>query len=270
MSAPERLVPILAAVAERSRVRRAALPIEALRRDVTPAPERRRAFLDALSQPGLSFIAECKRKAPSTGQLSEEVDLTARIRAYAEGGARALSILTEEDHFQGSLADLGAAPEVTLPRIRKDFVLDEGMLLEAQLAGASAVLLLACCLDDVQLGELRAQARELGLAVLLEVHDEAELERAVPLAPEALGVNARDLRTFEIDLAVTERLLPRVPDGMLRVAESGLHDLDDLARVARAGADAALVGTALMRSADPAATLRSWSAALLEQEEPRG
>jgi len=270
MSAPERLQPILAAVTERARLRRAARPLAELRRDVELAPERRQAFVDALAAPGLSFIAECKRKAPSTGQLSEEVDLAARIRAYSEGGARALSILTEEDHFQGSLADLGAAPEVALPRIRKDFILDEAMLVEAQLAGASAVLLLACCLDDAQLAELRAQASELGLAVLLEVHDEQELERAVPLAPDALGVNARDLRTFEIDLAVTERLLPQVPVGPLRVAESGLHDLDDLRRVTAAGADAALVGTALMRSGDPAATLRSWTAALAQLEEPRG
>jgi len=258
----ERLQPILAAVAERARSRRAHRPLEVLRADLEVDPRRRARFVDALASEPLSFIAECKRRAPSAGELSTELDLAQRVRAYAAGGAAALSILTEEDHFSGSLADLAAAPEITLPRLRKDFLLDEAMVLEAQLAGASAVLLIAAALEDGLLAELRAVAREVGLGVLIEVHDEAELERAAPLEPEALGVNARDLTTFAIDLAVTERLLPRIPDGPLRVAESGLHTIEDLRRVRAAGADAALVGTALMKSPNPTTTLEAWRSEL--------
>ncbi|MCL4142100.1 UNVERIFIED_CONTAM: hypothetical protein GTU68_027724 [Idotea baltica] len=132
------------------------------------------------------------------------------------------------------------------------------MLIEAQIAGANAVLLIAACLPLAQLAELREQARDLGLAVLLEVHDEAELEAAIPLNPDALGVNARNLTTFEVDLGQSEQLIPMIPDGVARVAESGMHELRDLVRMQAAGADAVLIGTALMRSSDPAATLRSW------------
>jgi indole-3-glycerol phosphate synthase len=262
MSAGERLRPILAAVAERARLRRAHRSLSDLRAELEVDPRRARAFARALGGPELAFIAECKRRAPSAGLLSTEAGLDERIRTYARGGAAALSILTEADHFDGSLDDLRAAPEVALPRLCKDFLLDEAMLLEAQLAGASAVLLIVAGLEPGQLDQLREVARAAGLGVLIEVHDERELELAAPLAPEALGVNARDLSTFAIDLAVTERLLPLIPAGCLRVAESGLHDVDDLRRVRAAGADAALVGTALMRSADAAATLCEWRRAL--------
>lgn len=258
----ERLKPILAAVAERARERRARASLADLRAELVADETRREAFVRALAGPELAFIAECKRRAPSAGELSDEASLEDRVRTYQRGGAAALSILTEEDHFGGSLADLSAAPEVRLPRLRKDFLLDEAMLLESQLAGASAVLLIVAALDASLLAELRGAAREVGLAVLIEVHDERELELAAPLAPEALGVNARDLTTFEIDLAVSERVLPLMPAGSLRVAESGLHSLADLRRMRAAGADAALVGTALMRSADPARTLGQWRAAL--------
>jgi len=258
----ERLRPILEAVTARSAERRARKSLADLRAELEVEPARRAAFADALSAPGLAFIAECKRRAPSAGELSQEASLDERITAYERGGAAALSILTEEDHFQGSLADLRAAPAVGLPRLRKDFLLDEGMVLEAQLAGASAVLLIAACLEPARLAELREVAREAGLGVLIEVHDAEELELAATHAPEALGVNARDLRSFEVDLGVSLDLLPRMPEGVARVAESGLATLADLERVRAAGADAALVGTALMRSADPEATLRQWREAL--------
>jgi indole-3-glycerol phosphate synthase len=261
-STPSRLIPIMDAVKVRAAERRLARPLESLRQDVDLDPLRGDAFREALKRDGLSIIAECKRRAPSAGELSEEVSLTDRIEAYASGGADALSILTEADHFGGQLADLQAAPHIRLPRLRKDFVLDEAMLIEAQLAGANAVLLIAACLPTKQLGELRQQARELGLAVLLEVHDEAELEEALPCEPDALGVNARNLTTFEIDLGQTERLLPMIPPGVPRVAESGMDSLQDLQRMQKAGADAVLIGTALMRSSDPAATLRAWKGSL--------
>lgn len=238
--------------------------MDVLRREVRPDPCRRRRFLEALAAPGLAFLAECKRRSPSAGPLASarEADLLPRARAYAAGGARALSVLTEEDHFHGSLADLERVAPAGLPRLRKDFLLDEGMILESAAAGADAVLLLACCLADGALAELRVLAGELGLAVLLEVHDARELERALAVEPDCLGVNARDLRSFRVDLAVVEELLPRVPPGPLRVAESGIRGPAELVRVRRAGADAVLVGEALMRSPDPAATLRRWREAL--------
>ena len=257
-----RLAPILEAVRRRAAERRANQSLADLRRELVPDPARRLRFVEALRGPGFAFIAECKRRAPSAGELSTEVDLAARIRSYAKGGAAALSILTEEDHFSGSLADLAAAPEVTIPRLRKDFVLDEGMVLESCAAGADAILLIAACLEPAQLRGLRELAGECGLAVLLEIHEPDELAPAVAAKPEAIGVNARDLTTFEIDLARTEELLPRIPDHFLRVAESGLSTIEDLRRVRRAGADAALVGTSLMRAADPGQLLAEWLEAI--------
>ena len=261
-AAGERLAPIVAAVRARSAERRAEHPLAELRARVAPDPTRGQRFVDALSGPGLAFIAECKRRSPSAGDLSPETDWAARAGAYARGGAAALSVLTERDHFGGALEHLDQVAAAGLPRLCKDFVLDEGMVLEAAAAGAEAVLLLPVILDDARLAELRAAARALGLAALVEVHDERELERALPLAPDALGVNARDLTSFEVDLATVERLLPLVPAGPVRVAESGLRSLDDLRRVRAAGADAALVGGALMRAPDPERRLTEWTEAL--------
>lgn len=257
-----RLDPILRSVAERADERRKLQSVADLRAELQPDPARRARFCAALHSSGLSIIAECKRRSPSVGELSGEVDLESRAAAYAAGGARALSILTEQDHFRGAPADLTAVASAGLPRLRKDFVLDEGMVLESVAMGADAILLLAVCLPDPLLGELRQCAQEAGLAVLLEVHNRAELERALPCAPDALGVNARDLTTFEIDLATVEQLMPLIPPGPAKVAESGIQGANELLRVQRAGADAALIGEALMRAADPAATLRTWSEAL--------
>ncbi len=261
---PDRLRPLVAAVAARAAARRRHQPVAALRRKVRADPGRRRRFLGALGQPGLRVIAECKRRSPVAGLLARNPgeDLLPRARDYARGGAAALSVLTEEDHFLGSLDDLERLTPAGLPRLRKDFLLDEGMVLESALAGCEAVLLLAVCLEDAALAELRVLAGELGLAVLLEVHDETELERALAVAPDCLGVNARDLGSFRVDLGVVERLLPRVPAGLLRVAESGIRGPAELRRVRAAGADAVLVGEALMRSADPAATLQGWREAV--------
>ena len=257
-----RLDPILKSVSERAAARRREHSLSRLRAELTPDPGRRGRFCSALSGGDLSVIAECKRRSPSVGQLSKEVDLASRAAAYAAGGAAALSVLTEQDHFSGSPSDLAAVAGSGLPRLRKDFILDEGMVLESVAMGADAILLLAVCLPDALLGELRQCAAEAGLAVLLEVHDEPELERALPHTPDALGVNARDLKTFHVDLATVEALLPRVPAGIVRVAESGVDGLDALRRVQAAGAHAALVGEALMRSADPALVLEGWREAL--------
>jgi len=258
MTTGTRLDPILASVRARSSERRTQRSITDLRHDVTPDAARRERFVAALRGEGLAFIAECKRRSPSVGTLSSETDLTQRAHEYARGGAAALSILTEQDHFHGSPDDLAAVAGSGLPRLRKDFVLDEGMVLESVGYGADAILLLAVCLPDPLLGELRALAGELGLATLVEVHNEHELERALAIQPDCLGVNARDLTTFEVDLATMERLVPQVPNDIVRVAESGIHSLADAQRARSAGADAALVGEALMRAESPAARLIEW------------
>ncbi len=258
MSIPSRLDPIVASVRSRLEERRARLPFPELRAQVRPDPRRRERFLSALSRPGLSVIAECKRRSPSAGVLSGEMDWSSRAQAYARGGAAALSILTEEDHFGGRLEHLEEVTACGLPRLRKDFVVAESMVHEAASFGADAVLLLPCILEQAELERLFAGARELGLAALVEVHDQRELERALALEPDLVGVNARDLSTFEVDPLVVERLLGAIPSGVVRVAESGIRGLEDLRRVRAAGADAVLVGEALMRSADPERTLRAW------------
>ncbi len=255
---PGRLGPIVHDVARRAAARRAERPLDVLRREVQPQPARRRRFLDALlAGPGPGVIAECKRRSPSAGDLAPGVDLAERAAAYARGGASCLSVLTEEDHFAGSLADLRAVG-TTLPRLRKDFLLDEGMVLESAAAGADAVLLLACVLDDARLAELRVLAGELGLAVLLEVHDEVELDRALAVSPDLLGVNARDLTTFRVDPARAAELLARVPSEVPAVAESGIRSAADVRRAAAAGARALLVGETLMRAVRPDTVLRGW------------
>ncbi len=260
-----RLDPIVADVRKRAAERRRAQPLERLRASVRPDASRRARFVSAFPRGELGVIAEMKRRSPSAGTIGAAGPAYASLaRAYQDGGANAISVLTERDHFGGSLDDLAAVAFTRLPRLRKDFLVDDGMLLESALHGADAVLLLAAILEPPVLRDLRARARDLGLAVLLEVHDERELDLALPLEPELLGVNARDLRTFEVDLATVERLLPLVSggsEGPIRVAESGIRALADVRRVRDAGADAILVGEALVRDADPAATLRSWKAA---------
>ena len=253
-----RLEPILRDVRARLAERRRDLPLPELRRSVRRDDQRRHRFEAALRTGSLAIIAECKRASPSAGRLSAETDWSARAASYARGGAAALSVLTERDHFHGAPEHLAEARASGLPLLRKDFVLDESMVLESAAWGADAILLLPVALEGALLGELFGAAAELGLAVLVEVHDERELERALALAPRLVGVNARDLTTFAVDLATIERLLPRIPASITRIAESGLREERDLVRVREAGADAALVGEALMRASDPAAVLARW------------
>ncbi|MFO1011799.1 MAG: indole-3-glycerol-phosphate synthase [Planctomycetota bacterium] len=265
-----KLAPVVAAVRRRAEERRKALPVAELERRVAdlvrgrdvPTPCER--FLARFAPDELALICELKRRSPSAGELlAEDAHRPhARYRAlaegYAAGGAAAFSVLTERDHFDGGLEDLARVADLGVPMLRKDFVLDRAMVLESALHGASAVLLIAALLDDRELAELRAAAREVELAVLLEVHDEDELERALPHAPELLGVNARDLRTLVTDLGTVERVLPRIPAGVVRVAESGLKTAADLRRVRAAGANAVLVGESLVTSGDALGTLRAW------------
>jgi indole-3-glycerol phosphate synthase len=213
-------------------------------------------FHEALAAPGIGVIAEFKRSSPSAGSLHYAPDLDAIVGAYERGGAVAASILTEEPNFGGSLADLvSARAACALPLLRKDFIVDRYQLLEAREAGADAVLLIVAALSDAELAALSAASAELGLDVLVEVHDENELERAAAHGPEIVGVNNRDLRDFSVDVNRTERLLELMPPGALVVSESGICRAEQLVALQRQGVDAVLVGEALMRSEDPAQAL---------------
>jgi indole-3-glycerol phosphate synthase len=214
-------------------------------------------FRDALAAPGLSIIAEHKRRSPSAGPIGLGVDVGVVAAAYQRGGAAAMSVLTEERNFAGSLDDLRAArAATTIPIIRKDFVVDSYQLAEAVDAGADAVLLIVAALEVARLAELHAEAIELGLDVLVEVHDASELELALGVGPAVLGINNRDLRDFSVDVGRTLALAPLVPDGVIIVSESGLDSPSSLQRLRDAGIHGALIGEVLMRSADPAGALR--------------
>jgi indole-3-glycerol phosphate synthase len=210
----------------------------------------------ALGGAAVAVIAEVKRRSPSAGVIREAADAVGLARLYAEGGAAAVSVLTEGPHFGGSLEDLERVARATgLPTLRKDFIVDPLQLYEARAAGAAAVLLIARALPAVRLAELAELARELGLAALVEVHDATELAAAVAVRPAAIGVNARDLDTLAMDAGLSDQLIPRVPAHLPAVAESGILARRDVERAARAGADAVLVGTAVAAARDPAAAV---------------
>jgi indole-3-glycerol phosphate synthase len=211
-----------------------------------------------LRAPGSSVIAEVKRRSPSKGDLAAITDPAGLARQYAAGGAAAISVLTEERRFGGSLDDLRAVRDaVGIPLLRKDFMVEPYQVLEARAAGADLVLLIVAALDDDALRRLHDQARELGMAVLVEVHDEPEAERAVALGAELVGVNARDLRTLAIDQDVFGRLAPLIPDDRVKVAESGIFGAVDVERHVAEGADAVLVGEALVKDGDPEGAVRA-------------
>ena len=227
-----------------------------LERRAAEAPEPRR-FAPALVGRVVGVIAEVKRRSPSAGAIREDLDPATHAGAYERGGAVAISVLTDQRHFGGTLDDLShVARCVSVPVLRKDFILDELQLYEARAAGASAVLLIVRALAPERLRALAAAARGLGVGVLVEAHSEAELDLALGVEPAAVGVNSRDLGTFAIDLGLGERLLARVPAGVPAIAESGIETRDDVERMASAGADLVLVGTSVARTADPEAAVR--------------
>jgi indole-3-glycerol phosphate synthase len=249
---------ILSETREEVARRRRAVTEDQLRDRVRPPRGGADTLRRALAAPGVGVIAEFKRRSPSAGSLAESPDLHSVLGAYERGGAVAVSVLTEGPNFGGSLEDLLAAREAcALPILRKDFVVDPYQLLEASAAGADAVLLIVAALDPAELASLRRQARELGLDVLVEVHDGAELEVALAAGAELIGINNRDLRDFTVDIDRTERLMGEVPAGVSVVSESGISRPEQIARLRERGVAGVLVGETLMRAGDPAAALRS-------------
>lgn len=247
---------IMPAVRERLDERRGRLPLAELQ--ALEAPSARPSFTSAISVPGVSLIAEVKRASPSKGPIRPDLEVRALVQAYEQAGARAVSVLTEQDHFLGSPDDLWAAvAATTLPVLRKDFIVDAYQVHEARVGGASAVLLIAALLDDGELRDLSGLAVRLDLDVLLEVHDEAELARALAVDCAIIGVNNRDLRTFAVSLETTERLTGLVPSGRLLVSESGIRDHADVVKLASLGVDGVLVGESLLREPDVGAAARA-------------
>lgn len=219
---------------------------------------RRRDFLGALTTRQPAIIAEIKKASPSQGVLSEEFDAASIARAYEKGGAAALSVLTDEKHFHGSLSHLESARgAVGLPVLRKDFTIDAYHVHEAAAHGADAILLIAAILTERQMREFRELAERYRMAALVEVHDEEELKPAIASGARIIGVNNRNLHTFEIDLAVSLRLAEKIPAGVIKVAESGIRSAADVQRLRAAGYQAVLVGEHLMKSGDPAQALRA-------------
>lgn len=212
----------------------------------------RQALVDASSSGDLAVIAEIKRRSPSKGDLFADLDPVALARDYADGGAACLSVLTDVEHFGGSVDDLVAARDAcSLPVLRKDFTVSARDVCDARLMGADCVLLIAAALDDAELRSFLALSREIGLDALVEIHDEPELERAVEAGADLIGVNQRDLVTFAVDTARAVRMAPLMPAGVVRVAESGITGPGDAAVLARAGYHAVLVGEHLVTSGDP-------------------
>jgi len=250
---------ILSRIVERKReeLRDGKLNRSSLEEKAEVAVMRRRPFAGALRRSRPAIIAEIKQASPSKGLLVDNYDPKRIAEQYQDGGAAALSVLTDRDFFHGSLDHLSAARSATsLPVLRKDFTIDEVQVVEAAANGADAILLLAAILTVDQLRRFRELAAQFLLAALVEVHDDDELSKALDSGAAIIGVNNRDLRTFEVTLETSLELAPRIPSNLIRVAESGIHSASDIERLSAAGYDAFLVGERLMRSNDPAAAIK--------------
>jgi indole-3-glycerol phosphate synthase len=256
-STPGVLERILARTRERVFEQRRVFPLERMQRSA-PTPSGRRPFLPAIARPGqINVIAEFKRRSPSRGVIREDLHPMQVAQAYEVGGAAALSVLTEEQFFGGSLEDLKDARAATLlPALRKDFVVDPYQVWEAWYAGADAVLLIVAALEQRALTRLQQRAHDLGLAALVEVHNEEELDRAIDSGARLIGVNNRNLRTLTVDVEASYRLAERIPAGAVGVSESGLQTRADLEQLAAAGYRGFLIGERFMTDSDPASAVR--------------
>lgn len=233
--------------------------------EMTKRVSKPKRFIEALRRETVALIAEVKKASPSKGVLLENFDHRALVRTYAENGAACISVLTDEDFFQGHLEYLvDVKKESELPVLRKDFIIDPYQVVEARVARADAVLLIVAALADSQLAELHSLITELRMAALVEVHDEAELQRALKIDAKLVGINNRDLKTFDVDLETTKKLAELVPDDVTLVAESGLKSAADVALMGQVGAHAVLIGEGLVTAEDTAAAVRTFSS------QPRG
>ena len=255
---PDLLEAIVAATRRIVAVRKALLNSHGWEAEAMKRHPQGQRFVGALAAPDrINIVAECKRRSPSRGVLRKSYDPAAIARRYEQEGAVALSVLTEPTFFDGSLDDLRAVRDaVQLPILRKDFIVDPYQLLEARAAGADAVLLIVAALSDADLSELHRLAQSMQLAVLVEVHDAAELDRAIGAGAEIIGVNNRNLRSLAVDARISEDLAARIPNGVVSVSESGLQSRDDLQRLSAAGYRAFLVGERFMTAGDPGDALR--------------
>lgn len=260
-----RLPDVLARICARTRAdlaaRKAALPAAVLERraaDAGPPRGFAAALARKLDEGSYGLIAEMKRASPSGGLIRQDFSPAAIARSYAAAGAACLSVLTDGPFFQGSLADLEQARDAcTLPVLRKDFMLDPWQVLEARAHGADCILLIMACLSDTDAAGLESEAMALGMDVLVEVHDDGELARALHLRSRLIGINNRNLKTLKTDISTTEQLMPRLPPGTAAVSESGLASRADLDRMARAGARRFLIGESLLRQPDLEAATRA-------------
>jgi indole-3-glycerol phosphate synthase len=257
-ASPDLLGAIVAATRRIVETRSAGVPMEQLEQQAAEAHPEPGRFLRALrARDHLNVIAECKRRSPSRGVLRAHYDAAAIAREYESAGAAAVSVLTEPTFFDGSLDDLAAVRRaVSIPVLRKDFVVDRYQVLEARAAGADAILLIVAALSRDELRELHAAANGAGLDVLVEVHHERELGLAIDAGASIIGVNNRDLRTLEVDLSASERIVAKLPKGVIAVAESGLKTSADLRRLQERGYDAFLIGESLMATPRPGETLK--------------
>jgi indole-3-glycerol phosphate synthase len=251
-----RLDELVGATREAVHRRKRERPLAELEREAGSQPEGR-PFAEALSRPGTSLIAEHKRRSPSAGTIREGSSCAEVVSAYERGGAAALSVLTEEAHFGGSLADLREARAATeLPLLRKDFTIDRYQLFEAKAAGADAVLLVVGAMTQNELAGLYREAHALDLDAIVEIHDEEELDRALEVDADVLGINNRNLEDFSVDIQRTFDLLADVPAGKVVVSESGIQSREQIDELEQVGVDAVLIGESLMRAPDPEAAVR--------------
>lgn len=242
--------------------RRAAVPFAEIEAAALRAPAALEV-MPAFREPGLAVIAEVKRKSPSKGELADISDPAALAAQYADGGAAAISVLTEQRRFNGTLADLDAVrARVDVPVLRKDFMVEEYQFFEARAHGADMVLLIVASLTDAELARFQHLALELGMTPLVETHTADEVDRALAAGAELIGVNNRNLKTLDVDLATFGGLADRIGDAAVKVAESGIFTTEDAARVASEGADVILVGEALVRHSDPRAAVTALAGAV--------